>query len=91
MLLAFALGAVLPAEEVDKVQQSVDAQRGDRQGHIEGRFEEIPKCWSCGGINFYKMSPEEVRSYLEENERLDLWPAYTTRMGLDESGASAAS
>lgn len=62
-----------------------------RMLHIEGRFEEIPKCWSCGGINFYKMSPEEVRSYLEENERLDLWPAYTTRMGLDESGASAAS
>ena len=57
-----------------------------RMLHIAGRFEEIPKCWSCGGINFYKMSPAEVRSYLEENERLDLWPTYTGRMGLNASG-----
>lgn len=53
-----------------------------RMLHIEGRFEEIPKCWSCGGINFYKMSPEEVRAYLDDNDRLDLWPAYTERMGV---------
>jgi radical SAM protein with 4Fe4S-binding SPASM domain len=49
--------------------------------HIEGRFEEIPKCWSCGGINFYKMSAEEVRAYLDDVGRADLWDAYTTRMG----------
>ena len=54
-----------------------------RMLHIEGRFEEIPKCWSCGGINFYKMSAEEVRDYLEENERMDLWPIYSRRMGLE--------
>ena len=54
-----------------------------RMIHIEGRFEEIPKCWSCGGINFYKMSAEEVRDYLEENERMDLWPIYSRRMGLE--------
>ena len=54
--------------------------------HIEGRFEEIPKCWSCGGINFYKMSPAEVFSYLGDNERMDLWSIYTARMGLDSEG-----
>ncbi len=53
-----------------------------RMLHIEGRFEEIPKCWSCGGINFYKMSPEEVRAYLKDNDRLDLWPTYSERMGV---------
>jgi len=51
-----------------------------RLWHIEGRFEEMPKCWSCGGINFYKMSPEEVRAYLEDVGRTDLWPVYQRRM-----------
>ena len=50
--------------------------------HIEGRFEEIPKCWSCGGINFYKMSPDEVRAYLDDVGRADLWAGYVARMGL---------
>jgi radical SAM protein with 4Fe4S-binding SPASM domain len=59
-----------------------EAMTNYRMLHIEGRFEEIPKCWSCGGINFYKMSPEEVRAYLDDNGRLDLWPAYTERMGV---------
>ncbi|MCP4868227.1 MAG: hypothetical protein GY898_05865 [Proteobacteria bacterium] len=59
-----------------------DVMTNYRMLHIEGRFEEIPKCWSCGGINFYKMSAEEVRAYLDENGRLDLWPAYTDRMGV---------
>ncbi len=53
--------------------------------HIEGRFEEIPKCWSCGGINFYKMSPDEVRSYLDDVGRADLWEPYSRRMGLDQA------
>jgi len=57
-----------------------------RMLHIAGRFEEIPKCWSCGGINFYKMDAAEIRSYLEENDRMDLWPAYTKRMGFDAAG-----
>ena len=50
--------------------------------HIEGRFEEIPKCWSCGGINFYKMEPGEVREYLDEVGRADLYPIYARRMGV---------
>ncbi len=58
--------------------------------HIAGRFEAIPKCWSCGGINFYKMAPEEIRSYLEETDRMDLWTIYTERMGLDEKGKPLA-
>ena len=50
--------------------------------HIAGEFEKIPKCWSCGGINFYKMSAEEVRAYLDDVDRLDLWPRYADRMGV---------
>ncbi len=50
--------------------------------HIEGRFEEIPKCWACGGINFYKLEPGEVRQYLDEVGRADLYPVYEKRMGL---------
>ena len=58
--------------------------------HIEGRFDAMPKCWSCGGINFYKIEPAEVRAYLEESDRLDLWAVYTTRMGLDVEGRPLA-
>ena len=54
--------------------------------HIQGRFDEIPKCWACGGINFYKMSAAEVRGYLDEVGRADAWPDYTRRMGLDLDG-----
>ncbi len=50
--------------------------------HIEGRFEEIPKCWACGGINFYKMEAGEVREYLEEVGRADLYDGYAARMGV---------
>jgi radical SAM protein with 4Fe4S-binding SPASM domain len=52
--------------------------------HIEGRFDAMPKCWDCGGINFYKMSPEEVRSWLAEVGRLDMWPKYAKRIGISE-------
>ncbi len=43
---------------------------------------------SCGGINFYKMSPEEIRAYLDETGRMDLWGVYTERMGLDAKGGT---
>jgi len=56
--------------------------------HIEGRFEEIPKCWNCGGINFYKMDPPEVRAYLDEVGRPELWAIYVRRMGLDEAATA---
>jgi radical SAM protein with 4Fe4S-binding SPASM domain len=52
--------------------------------HVEGRFEAIPKCWSCGGINFYKLEPDEVRAWLDDVGRADLWPVYTRRMGLPD-------
>lgn len=51
--------------------------------HVEGRFQEIPKCWSCGGINFYKLEPGEVRAWLDEVGRADLYPVYARRMGLE--------
>lgn len=51
-----------------------------RLWHIEGRFENIPKCLACGGINFYKMTPEEIHDYLEEQGRLDLYPLYRQRL-----------
>lgn len=54
-----------------------------RLWHVEGRFEEMPRCQACGGINFYKMGPEEVRAWLDEVGRLDAWPAYAARMGLE--------
>ena len=57
-----------------------------RSLHIAGRFQEIPKCWSCGGINFYKMSPAEIRLWLQETNHMELWPIYTERMGLDTQG-----
>jgi radical SAM protein with 4Fe4S-binding SPASM domain len=50
--------------------------------HVEGRFEAIPKCWSCGGINFYTMEPEEIRSFLADVGREELWPDYARRRGL---------
>lgn len=50
--------------------------------HIQGRFEEIPKCWACGGINFYKMEPGEVREYLDEVGRADLYDGYAARMSV---------
>ena len=52
--------------------------------HVQGRFEEIPKCWSCGGINFYKMEPGEVRAWLDEVGRGELYAGYAERMGLSE-------
>ncbi len=53
--------------------------------HIEGRFEVMPKCWHCGGINFYKMESEEILAYLREVDRDDLWPVYRERLGLAEA------
>lgn len=50
--------------------------------HIEGRFDEMPKCGDCGGIHFYKLDPDEVQQWLAEVGRLDLWPAYQRRIGL---------
>ena len=51
-----------------------------RLWHIQGDFEQMPKCFHCGGINFYKMTPEEIHDYLEEIDRLDLYDAYAARL-----------
>lgn len=51
-----------------------------RLWHIEGDFEQMPKCFHCGGINFYKMTPEEIHDYLEEVGRLDLYEGYVQRL-----------
>lgn len=53
-----------------------------RLWHIEGRFEAMPKCLSCGGIGWITMSPEEIRQWLSEVGRLDLYEVYRRRMGL---------
>lgn len=52
-----------------------------RLWHIEGAFEAMPKCFNCGGINWIQMGSEEIRTYLEEVGRLDLYPAYLRRVG----------
>lgn len=51
-----------------------------RVWHILGEFEKIPKCLYCGGINFYKMEPEEIREYLEEIGRPELYEVYRNRL-----------
>lgn len=50
--------------------------------HIEGRFDAMPKCGDCGGINFYRMDADEVHAWLRSVDRLDLWPAFRRRVGL---------
>lgn len=50
--------------------------------HVEGRFDGMPKCWDCGGIHFYKLEPDEIRAWLRDVGRDDLWPTYCARMGL---------
>lgn len=64
-----------------------EAMKELRLLHIAGRFEEIPKCWSCGGINFYKLEPGEVRAYLEEVGEPHLYEVYAKRMGLEATGS----
>jgi hypothetical protein len=52
--------------------------------HILGEFEKIPRCLACGGINFYKLEPDEVREYLEEIGRPELFARYLERLELNE-------
>lgn len=55
-----------------------------RLWHIEGRFDAMPKCLSCGGIGWIEMTPPEVHAFLEGQGRMDLWPIYSQRLGLGE-------
>ena len=52
-----------------------------RLWHVEGRFEQMPKCFHCGGINFYQVGPDEIREWLASVGRSDLFPAYLKRIG----------
>ncbi len=51
-----------------------------RLWHILGQFEKMPACARCGGINFYRMTDEEIRSYLERIGRPELFARYLERM-----------
>lgn len=53
-----------------------------RRLHIEGRFDEMPVCGDCGGINFYSFGPDEVRAWLDHTGESDSWQVYAKRMGL---------
>lgn len=59
-----------------------ERMRAYRLLHVQGRFDAMPKCGDCGGINFYKMDPGEVLAFLAEEDRMDLWEAYRRRLGL---------
>ncbi len=48
--------------------------------HILGQFDRMPLCAGCGGINFYRMTDDEIRAYLARIGRLDLFPRYLARM-----------
>ncbi|MCB9792645.1 MAG: SPASM domain-containing protein [Alphaproteobacteria bacterium] len=53
-----------------------------RLAHVRGAFEEVGPCGPCGGINWYRSSPELVCGTLERAGRMELWPDYAARMGL---------
>ena len=52
-----------------------------RLWHIEGRFDQMPKCEGCGGIGWIDMSPEEIRAWLIEVGREELYEPYLRRIG----------
>ena len=52
-----------------------------RLWHIQGRFERMPKCQSCGGIGWISMTPEEIQAYLTEVGREDLMETFLRRTG----------
>ena len=60
-----------------------DTMRRYRVWHIKGEFHRMPKCASCGGINFYKLTAEQVRQWCEENQEMEAYKAYAERMGIE--------
>lgn len=54
-----------------------------RLWHIQGEFEQMPKCFHCGGINFYALTLEEIQAWLEEIGRPELLEPYKARLGWD--------
>lgn len=52
-----------------------------RLWHIRGEFERMPKCFHCGGINFYTLTLEEVRTFLEEVGHPELFESYRESQG----------
>jgi radical SAM protein with 4Fe4S-binding SPASM domain len=61
-----------------------ERMREYRRWHVRGEFERMPVCAACGGINFYKLTPEQVREWCELNGEQEAWEAYRQRMGIEE-------
>ena len=53
-----------------------------RVDHIQGHFDRHDPCAHCGGIAWYGFPPSTVKAWLERVGRMDLWEAYTERMGV---------
>ncbi|MCK6514312.1 radical SAM protein [Myxococcota bacterium] len=50
-----------------------------RLAHIQGRFDEVGPCGSCGGIGWYTTTPEQIRETLIAAGREELWEGYAAR------------
>jgi MoaA/NifB/PqqE/SkfB family radical SAM enzyme len=51
-----------------------------RLAHLLGSLDELPFCAACGGFAYYDLGPEEVREYLCDVGRDELWPRVSGRL-----------
>lgn len=51
-----------------------------RLAHVRGAFDEVGPCAACGGINWYRTTPDFVRAWLEQVGQPQLWPQYAARI-----------
>ncbi|NOZ87615.1 MAG: hypothetical protein GXP49_15390 [Deltaproteobacteria bacterium] len=54
-----------------------------RAWHLRGEFHKMPKCETCGGINFYKLDKEQIKNWCMENNEMDALEAFQERTGGD--------
>jgi hypothetical protein len=64
----------------------VAAWRGHRMNelrlaHLIGDLDAFPYCRACGGFTWYELRRDEVRAWLDEVGRGDLWPRVAGRLG----------
>ncbi len=74
----------VPVGNVDR-EGFVALWRGDRMtrvrlAHLLGELDAYPFCAGCGGFAFYDLTPDEVRAYLADVGRTDLWSRVRARL-----------
>jgi len=52
-----------------------------RLAHLLGQLDAFPYCQACGGFTWYELDRGEVRDWLGEIGRADLWPRVAARFG----------